>query len=171
MAPAGAEAAAPIVGRRKGKQAPRAAAVCFDCESFTKPGASDAAVAAARTLRARLGEISQALGINLAVYVLFTKTDRLPYFAEYVRNLSNEEATQVLGVTLPMLAGRPEGVYAEQETARLTGSFEALFRSLADARPEFLARETDPGNLPAAYEFPREFRKIRSIAVQFLVDL
>ena len=69
--------------------------------------------------------------------------DRLPFFAEYVRNLSNEEATQVVGATLPLLTGRSEGVYAEEETARLTGAFERLFRSLADARPEFLARETD----------------------------
>ena len=92
---------------------------------------------AARTLRARLGEISQTFGINLPVYVLFTKMDRLPFFIEYVRNLSNEEATQVVGATLPLLTGRSEGVYAEEETARLTGTFERLFRSLADARPEF----------------------------------
>ena len=87
----------------KGEQAPRAAVVCFDCENFTRQGAQEAAVAAARNLRARLGEISQALGINLPVYVLFTKMDRLPFFTEYVRNLSNDEATQVLGVTLPMI--------------------------------------------------------------------
>ena len=88
-----------------------------------------------------------------------------------MRNLSNEEATQVLGVTLPMILKRNEGVYGEEETARLTGNFEWLFRSLADARPEFLARETDASKLPATYEFPREFRKIRAAVVQFLVDL
>ncbi len=155
----------------KGGQAARAAVVFFDCENFTKPGAQEFAVTAARNLRARLGEISQAMGISLPVYVLFTKLDRLPFFTEYVRNLSHEEATQVLGVTLPMLGRRSEGVYGEEETARLAGNFEWLFRSLADGRPEFLARETDPTKLPAAYEFPREFRKIRPAAVQFLVDL
>ena len=152
-------------------QAPRAVVVFFDCETFTKPGAQELGVTAARNLRARLGEISQAMGINLPVYVLFTKLDRLPFFTEYVRNLSTEEATQVLGVTLPILGKRSEGVFAEQETARLAGHFEWLFRSLADARPEFLARESDAAKLPGAYEFPREFRKIRSAAVQFLVDL
>lgn len=158
-----------VVG--KGEQATRAAVVCFDCETFTQRGADDLAVAAARNLRGRLGEISQSMGISLPVYVLFTKIDRLPYFTEYVRNLSNEEATQVLGVTLPMLTARSEGVYAEQETARLSANFERLFRSLADARPELLSRETDASKLPAAYEFPREFHKIRATAVQFLVDL
>lgn len=160
---------ASVVG--KGEQAARAAIVCFDCENFTKPGALEMAATAARTLRARLGEISEAYGVNLPVYALFTKMDRLPFFTEYVRNLSNEEAQQVLGVTLPMAGVRAEGVYAEQETARLGGSFEGLFRSLADNRIEFLPRENDPSKLPAGYEFPREFRKVRQAAVQFLVDL
>jgi type VI secretion system protein ImpL len=155
----------------KGEQAGRAAVVCFDCENFTKAGSMDLAVNAARNLRARLGEVAQALGINLPVYVLFTKIDRLPYFVEYVRNLNSEEATQVLGVSLPMINRRSEGVYAEEESARLTAQFERLFRALADARPEFLARETDPTKLPAAYEFPREFHKIRPAVVQFLIEL
>src|SRR5580658_4924725 len=158
-----------VVG--KGEQAARAAIVCFDCDNFTKPGAMELASAAAHGMRARLGEISQSLGINLPVYALFTKMDRLPFFTEYVRNFSNDEASQVLGVTLPMLGLRPEGVYAEQEAARLSASFESLFRSLADARIEFLPRENDPGKLPAEYEFPREFRKTRQTVVQFLVDL
>jgi len=158
-----------VVG--KGEQAPRAVVVLFDCENFTRPGAADQAVAAARTLRARLGEICEAMGINLPVYVLFSKMDRVPFFTDFVRNLSNEEATQVLGITLPMILKRNEGVYGEEETARLTGNFEWLFRSLADARPEFLAREGDASKLPGAYEFPREFRKIRTAAVQFMVDL
>jgi type VI secretion system protein ImpL len=158
-----------VVG--KGEQAPRAVVVVFDCDNFTKPGAADQAVAAARTLRARLGEICQPMGINLPVYVLFSKMDRLPFFTDFVRNLSNEEATQVLGITLPMILKRNEGVYGEEETTRLTGNFEWLFRSLADARPEFLSREGDASKLPGAYEFPREFRKIRAAAVQFMVDL
>jgi len=158
-----------VVG--KGEQAPRAAVVFFDCENFTKAGAADQAAAAARTLRARLGEICQAMGIQLPVYVLFSKMDRLPFFTDFVRNLSNDEASQVLGITLPMIPKRNEGLYGEEETARLTGNFEWLFRSLADARPEFLSREGDAARLPGAYEFPREFRKIRTAAVQFMVDL
>jgi len=155
----------------KGGQAPRAAIVFYDCEAFLQPNAQELAATEARNLRARLGEISQAMGIHLPVYVLFSKMDRLPFFTEYVRNFSQEEASQVLGVTLPMLAGRREGIYAEQETARLTRCFESLFLSLADNRPEFLSRENDAAKLPATYEFPREFRKIRHAAVQFLLDL
>ena len=154
----------------KGQQAPRAAMVCFDCETFVRAGSTDAVAAASRSLHARLADISQALGINLPVYVLFTRTDRLPFFNEYVRNLSNEEATQVLGATMPM-AERSSGVYAEQEAQRLTAAFNDLYYSLCDQRPEFLSREHDAEKLPGIYEFPREFRKLRASMVQFLVDL
>jgi type VI secretion system protein ImpL len=155
----------------KKQQAPRAAVVCFDAEEFLKPGAADTLAVSVRTLQARLGEISQLLGISFPVYVLFTKMDRLPFFLDYVRNLTQEEATQVLGVTLPIAAGPGEGVYAEQATQRLTAAFNELYFSLCDKRLDFLGREHAAEKLPGAYEFPREFRKLRTSLVQFLVDL
>jgi type VI secretion system protein ImpL len=150
---------------------PRAAVLFYDCENFLRPEAQIKARDEARTLRARLGGISQAMGSNLPVYVLFSKMDRLPCFGEYVTNFSDEEAREAFGVTLPMTANRSDGVYAEAQTVRLTNHFDQLFCSLADARPKFLARENDSSRLPANYEFPREFRKIRPAAVQFLVEL
>ena len=57
--------------------------------------------------------------------------------------LTNEEAGQVLGVTLPM-RNVQAGVYAEEETRRLVGAFDSLFYSLADKRLHFLPRESDP---------------------------
>jgi type VI secretion system protein ImpL len=149
---------------------PRAALVTVEAEALMRPGASESLAAMARTLRSRLGEISQTLGINLPVYVLFTKMDRVPFFAEFVRNLTNEEAAQVLGVTVPIETART-GVYAETETARLMGVFEQLFRSLCNARPWLLSREHEAPKLPPCYEFPREFRKLRPNLVQFLTDL
>ncbi|MGH9668012.1 MAG: type VI secretion protein IcmF/TssM N-terminal domain-containing protein, partial [Bryobacteraceae bacterium] len=97
----------------KGRQSPRAVLVCFDGESFIRQGANEAVPAAARYLQARFGEISQTLGISFPVYVLFTKMDRVPFFSDYVRNLSNDEAMQVFGVTLPIRTQR-SGVYAQE---------------------------------------------------------
>lgn len=154
-----------------GDQSPRAAVVCMDAETFTRAGAGEAAAAAARNLHARLSEISGALGIEFPVYVLFTRTDRVPYFREFVRNLSNEEAGQVVGATLPLLTGTTAGVYSEQQAARVGTAFDNLFRSLSDARTELLARENDDTLRPSTYEFPREFRKLRAAVVSFLVDL
>jgi len=154
----------------KGGQAPRGVLLCVSLESFLAPGASGALEAASRYLSARLGEISQILGISFPVFVLFTKADRVPFFTDYVRTLSNDEAGQVLGATLAMRDVH-SGVYAEEEARRVTEAFNQLFFSLCDNRVVYMPREDDPAVLPGAYEFPREFRKLRGAMVQFLVDL
>jgi len=154
----------------KKTQAPRAAIVCFDCETFMQPGASEAAVTAARRLSARLQEVSQLLGISFPVYVLLTKLDRISFFTEFVRGMSKDEAAEVLGATLPMRS-LSTGVYADQETQRLGKAFDEIFYSLAERRIILLPRENDGDKLPGIYEFPRELRKLRTLLVQFLVDL
>ncbi|MGA2599781.1 MAG: ImcF-related family protein, partial [Bryobacteraceae bacterium] len=154
----------------KGQQSPRAVLLCFDCEAFTKQGAGEQVAATARYIQARLGEISQLLGISFPVYVLFTKADRLAFFGDYFRNLSSDEATQVFGVTLPIKQVHG-GVYAEEESRRLSGAFDELLHSLCDRRIDFLPREHDGEKIPGAYEFPREFRKLRAALVQLLVDI
>jgi len=155
---------------RGSDQAPRGAVVCFPCESFLQPGASESVPAAAKKLNARLQEVSRALGINFPVYVLFTKCDRVPFFAEFVQNLTKEEVAEVLGSTLPL---RPphSGVYAEEESRRLTKAFDDLFYSLSERRLDVLSRENQADKLPAIYEFPREMRKLRALLVDFLVSL
>ena len=42
----------------------------------------------------------------------------IQFFTDYFRNLSNEEATQVFGATIP-IRDYTQGVYAEEETRRL----------------------------------------------------
>ena len=153
----------------KGVQAPRGVLLCYDVENFAKPGAAEQIAGAARYIQARLSDISDGLGISYPVYILFTRTDRIPFFQEYVRNLSNEEATQVFGSTLP-IRDQQTGVYAEEETRRLNKSFDDLFYSLADKRCVLLPRDGDPSKTAQPYEFPREFRKLRQSMVQFMVD-
>ncbi len=154
----------------KGTPSPRAALVCVDCESFMKPGAPEALAASVQQIQTRLREVSQLLGISLPVYVLFTRADRLQFFQDYVRNLTYDEATVVFGATLPMVT-YSTGVYAEQETARVSWAFDNLFQSLAARRVNMLAQEFDATKLPTIYEFPREFRKLRTLLVRLLVDM
>jgi type VI secretion system protein ImpL len=154
----------------KGMPAPRAAIVCVDTESFMKQGAHEALAASVDRIRTRLREVSQLLGINLPVYILFTRGDRLQFFQDYVRNLSQDQASAVFGTTLPMVTYNT-GVYGEQETARISAAFDTLFQSLADRRVDLLAQEYDAARLPTIYEYPREFRKLRTLLVQFVVDL
>ena len=153
-----------------GEQSPRAVLLCVSLEAFSQGGA-DSIAAAARYLQARLAEISQTLGIRFPVYILFTKTDRVPFFTEFVGTFNNEESTQVFGVTVPILPARQTGVYAEDETRRLTAYFDNLFYSLCDKRTVFPPRDNDQEKVCGAYEFPREIRKVRDIMVRFMVDV
>lgn len=55
----------------------------------------------AASLRARVDELRQTLGVRFPVYVMVTKLDQLPGFAEYFRILTEQEREQVWGVTFP----------------------------------------------------------------------
>jgi len=154
----------------KSEQPARAAVICFDAESFLRRSSQDIQSVARKTNQ-HLQAISQNLGINFPVYVLFTKMDRITGFDSYVRNFTKDEATQVLGATLSMRGAQAGGVYAEEETKRLTKAFDEIFFSLGEKRTEFLAREAEGEKIGSAYEFPRELRKLRTPLVQFLVDL
>ncbi|HTW57145.1 MAG TPA: ImcF-related family protein [Terriglobales bacterium] len=167
-----------VASAGKQQQAPRAAIVCFDCEGFLRQGAPEATLSAARRLGTRLLEISQLLGISFPIYVLFTRADRIgaradggSAFLDYVAGLSRDEATQVLGVTLPVRSLQATGVYADEETRRLEKAFDELFYSLSEKRIDLLSSAGQADKLPGIYEFPRELRKLRKMLVQFLVDL
>lgn len=150
---------------------PRAAVVCVDCEKLLGEPGLDKIVAQARKLRTRLEELSFHSGVRLPVYVLFNRADRIPFFEEFAGNFSNDETAQVLGTTLPFGAPGGSGVYAEQETRRLTGSYQDMFFALAECRLGLLNRERNSVRQAAVYEFPREFGKLSKPVVQFLVDL
>lgn len=153
-----------------GRQAPRIAIVCLSVEDLLRPGGGEQVMTHARELRARLLEVSQKLGIRLPVYVVFTKSDKIPYFSDFVRNFSSEEAREAFGATLPWDTG-PAGTYADRTASRISAAMQRLSASLAAHRLQFLPRETQPMVLYGAYEFAREFRKLVPLATQFLVDL
>ncbi|HUI42922.1 MAG TPA: ImcF-related family protein [Terriglobia bacterium] len=157
---------ASVVGGRG--QAPRAVLACLDTQSFRTAGVAEASV---RNLQARLREISQLLGISFPVYVLLSRADGLPFFSEFVGNLSEAEAGEILGVTLPLQPAARTGLYAELETKRVGEAFDLIFYDLDARRTDLLRREHEPTKLPGIYEFPREFRKLRAPIVPALVDL
>ncbi|WP_321872841.1 type VI secretion system membrane subunit TssM [Burkholderia ubonensis] len=101
-----------------------------------------ARVAEAAALRARLAELRQELGIRFPVYVMITKMDGLPGFAEYFGALTSEGRAQAWGFTLPY--GKEtvakEGVRARchheltQLAERLTGSIDTHLQDEYDQR-------------------------------------
>ena len=152
----------------KGQAAPRAVVVCCDCERLQ--AGSEKFTSAARKLAGQLQVMANALGASFPVYTLFTKLDQVPRFAEFVSNLTGEEARQILGTTVAQ-RDPGQGMFAEEEKNRLGKEFDQLVYSLAEKRLDYLNRENAPAKLPAVYEFPREFRKIRDQVVAFLVEM
>ncbi len=151
--------------------APRATVVCVDSSVFLAPDADQALERIARRLNTRLSQISKILGAPVPVYVLFNKLDRLGFFTEFMGNLDDKEVNQVFGTTLRLPNEKRRGVYAEEQTKQLNSACDALFQSLCRKRLFYLAREDDPSRLPGIYEFPREFRKLQTAIVKFLVAL
>jgi type VI secretion system protein ImpL len=124
--------------------------------------------------RDRLGAITEVFGRQFPVYWITTKTDLVPYFADYFGRLRGTELAQTFGCTLPSVPANgamPELASAQAENKRLTKSTSPLLHRLAERRVVHLAREEDPARKPGIYEFPREMRRIRPNLVQFLVDV
>ncbi len=151
--------------------APRSVLLFVGMEEFFQPNAGEQMQAKARILNLRLLQMAKALGSRLPVYVLFSKADQMPYFPNYVANLSNDEVAQVLGATVPIGAIGAEGTYAQQASAQFTELIEELFRSLAERRIGLQERDANQYGRPPVFEYPREFRKMKQSATQFLVDI
>ncbi|MEO7084310.1 MAG: ImcF-related family protein [Gemmatimonadaceae bacterium] len=151
-------------------QPPRLAVVCVGCDEFYRPGSNESVPGIAKIVRARLGEAAAQFGVSLPTYVVFTKADAVPYFDGYTRNLTDDEAHEALGASVEPDSGGA-GTYSDRITPLLTQSLNDLFMSLAERRLDVLGREVAPEWKPAAYEFPREFRKLVPLVVDFLREV
>jgi type VI secretion system protein ImpL len=150
-------------------QPTRAAVVCVSTERVLATNSPETVRALGQALNEQLRVLSKALGITLPVYVLFTKLDTIPSFADYVSTLTNDEIRDPLGSLLsPPAAGA--GLYAETATTQIAQRFDELCYSLSEYRLEVLSRGGEPDKLARAYEFPRELRKLRALIVDLLVE-
>ena len=126
-----------------------------------------------RDFQERLRSIAARFGGGIPVYVVVTKCDKIPFFLDFFRRVGESETNQVLGCTLPgqNQPSRQAEVFAEAEAKRLTASFRPLYHALARRRLRQLADEPNRAQRGGVYEFPREFKRIRSPLVQFLTDV
>ncbi|MDF0604558.1 type VI secretion system membrane subunit TssM [Neisseriaceae bacterium TC5R-5] len=123
-------------------------------------------VAMAAEMRARLSELRNSLGIRFPVYVVVTKLDLLPGFAEYFQSLSAETRAQVWGFTLP---------YQAETIGNDSGLFDLFVKefSLLELRLERglitrLQEEYENDRRKAMYTFPQDFRRLTSLLSEML---
>jgi type VI secretion system protein ImpK len=146
-----------IASRRLFRRSDACSAVLtLDCESFLDPERIETLAQTARESRAMLSGVARGTRAPLPVYVVFTKADKLNYFASFARNVTELEASETMGSPV---------------RASVSEAFDAVYRSLAANRAKLLERESDPAELPNIFEFPREFAKLRPLLIEFLSEL
>ncbi len=117
----------------------------------------------ARQIRERIHEIEDTFGLQVPVYLIFTKLDLLGGFAQFFESMSDAERNSVWGATLS----------AEQGTgfdaAHVVGlQFNEMYRGLVQIGEEKLAEHRGNQNKPAFFAFPIEFHALKDAVTKFV---
>jgi type VI secretion system protein ImpL len=141
-----------------------------DVKNFTSAADPRRLERLSREWHERLRAIGEVFGGEIPAYKVFTRCQEIQYLPDFFKRITQTEANQILGSTLPLPTAHPSAPPVEAEAKRLTRSFRLLYHALAERRVAHLAHEPDTRRRRAIYEFPREFKRIRSPIVEFLSD-
>jgi type VI secretion system protein ImpL len=120
----------------------------------------------AKSIRRRVRELHDELGVRVPVYVVFTKADLLAGFVEFFDNLAREDREQVWGMTFTLDDGKDEA----GTVAAFGAEFDALLARLNDRMLERLHQETDVQRRRLIYGFPQQVASLRPVAQEFLTE-
>jgi type VI secretion system protein ImpL len=150
----------------------RGVILCWDLGGFVAAQDRTWIERNSQTVRDRLFKIAEVFGMRCPVYTVFTKADTIPFFTEFFDRMAESESGQPFGILGDQAVQQrsEEAVWAEAESKRLTRDFNRLFGCLNARRVFALYAEPLVSRKPAIYEFPREFKRLRTPIVQFLVD-
>ena len=117
-----------------------------------------------RTIRSRLTELSERLGVRLPVYVVVTKCDLLAGFTEFFDDLGEAERNQVWGITFPL----DESPGAGAALSAFPAEFDALGARLQARVLHRMQRETDVQRRARVYSFAQQFAGLQPALGRFL---
>ncbi|MCG8671489.1 MAG: type VI secretion system membrane subunit TssM [Pseudomonadales bacterium] len=120
----------------------------------------------ARTIRARIDELVEKLGINFPIYVMFTKCDLLAGFSEFFEELTLEQREQVWGMTFPMPEDAHKGFAFDDKL--FDQKYADLLNRLHQRVLDQVQREHDPKARAAVVNFPNQFESIKGALSSFL---
>jgi type VI secretion system protein ImpL len=109
----------------------------------------------AKTLRARLDEVTRLVGIRFPVYLLFTHLDLLPGFREFFSEYKNRLDSDVWGATIPLDK-------AVNGHALFDVEFDQLSESLSRKRLLRLRAAAPPDRQLRIFDFPLRFAEARA---------
>lgn len=120
----------------------------------------------AAAIRRRVMELNGQLGVQLPIYVLFTKTDLVAGFTDFFANLTEEERSQVWGETFSRSDSDSDDLSAHlQQFGR---SYDELIDRLVQRRLKRIQEERDVARRAAIFDFPQQMIMFKAVATGFL---
>ncbi|MBX3622861.1 MAG: type VI secretion system membrane subunit TssM [Rhizobacter sp.] len=116
----------------------------------------------AATVRARLQELHQHLGMRFPIYLLVTKCDLLAGFMETLGDVDKDTRAAPWGFTFKL--DRQQ----HTDLAAFGDEFDALEKRLTDGLIGKLQLERDPGRRARIYGFPQQFEALKSLLKEHL---
>ncbi|WP_415891637.1 type VI secretion system membrane subunit TssM [Neptuniibacter sp. PT8_73] len=120
----------------------------------------------AKTIRRRIEELQDNLGIKFPIYFTFTKCDLIPGFSEFFDSYDKDARGQVWGETFGIDANGQCDLPVEQYPER----FQQLSTRLQQQVLERLHHEHDPDKRGLILGFPSQFASLRDIVSLFLAE-
>lgn len=123
----------------------------------------------AATLRAKLVDLRQTLGVRFPVYIVVTKLDQLCGFSEYFRMLTEQEREQVWGVTFPWGTTEKNSVAGLDE--QIMAEFSLLEKRIKRETIVRLQEEYDTSDRKKLYALPQDFQLLTVGLTQMLQNI
>lgn len=121
----------------------------------------------AATVRLRVQELQQDLGIRFPIYLMVTKCDLMAGFMDYFATLDKDQRVTPWGFTYPLTAPHATNIPATG-LERFDAEFELLKQRLTDGLIDRLQAERDPQRRAAIYAFPSQFSGVGPLLREFV---
>ncbi len=119
----------------------------------------------AKAIRNRIQELDEKLGIEIPVYMMFTKCDLVAGFSEFFEDLDSEGRQQVWGYTFDYELDRKDAIASFQV------QYQALIQRLDDRLLKNMQDERDIQNRSSIFGFPRQMDDLEGPLINFLQDV
>ena len=120
----------------------------------------------AATVRQRVQELHQDLGIRFPIYLLVTKCDLLAGFMDYFATVDKDQRASPWGFTFPLDPAALKGESAP--LSRFGPEFDALHQRLNDGLIDRLQVDRDAQRRARIYGFPGQFAGLRGMLQEFV---
>jgi len=118
-----------------------------------------------QAIQSRIQELYEQLGVQVPIYVLFTKLDLLQGFMEYFEELNQSDRAQVWGITFDLEKSQSGA------TECLDDEFSRLEQRLHSQLLQKLERQNNRQRREAMYTFPQQFSALRGTISNFLKQI